>query len=243
MYVLGGNLSKPATIAIDGSAASGKSTIGAQLAQRLGYLYFDTGVMYRAVTWATLDREINPEDVEAVSALAEKLRIEVKPNGPQDGRLYTVLADDQDITWLIRSPEVEAYVSLVSSYPRVRVALTTQQRRIAAQGSIVMVGRDIGTVVLPEAELKIFMHASAEERARRRYREILAQGKPADFEEILAAMRERDKQDREKPISPMVPAADAVIIETDNLSLEAVLTRLEQIIAAEQAVGQVENKR
>lgn len=236
-------MSKPSTIAIDGSAASGKSTVGARLAQRLGYLYFDTGVMYRAVTWAVLSRKINPEKVEVVSELAEKLLIEVKPNGPQDGRLYTVLADGQDITWQIRSPEVEAYVSLVSSYPRVRAALIAQQRRIAAPGSIVMVGRDIGTVVLPEADLKIFMHASAEERARRRYHEILTQGKRADFEEILKAMRERDKQDREKPISPMVPASDAVIIETDNLSLEAVLVRLEQLIAAEQTVGQVENKR
>lgn len=242
-HVLGGTLSKPSTIAIDGSAASGKSTVGARLAQRLGYLYFDTGVMYRAVTWAVLSRKINPEKVEVVSELAEKLLIEVKPNGPQDGRLYTVLADGQDITWQIRSPEVEAYVSLVSSYPRVRAALIAQQRRIAAPGSIVMVGRDIGTVVLPEADLKVFMHASAEERARRRYHEILTQGKRADFEEILKAMRERDKQDREKPISPMVPASDAVIIETDNLSLEAVLVRLEQLIAAEQTVGQVENKR
>lgn len=236
-------MSKPSTIAIDGSAASGKSTVGARLAQRLGYLYFDTGVMYRAVTWAVLSRKINPENVETVSELAEKLLIEVKPNGPQDGRLYTVLADGQDITWQIRSPEVEAYVSLVSSYPRVRAALIAQQRRIAASGSIVMVGRDIGTVVLPEADLKVFMHASAEERARRRYHEILTQGKQADFEEILKAMRERDKQDREKPISPMVPASDAVIIETDNLSLESVLTRLEQLIVAEQTMGQVENKR
>ncbi|MBE7552596.1 MAG: (d)CMP kinase [Anaerolineales bacterium] len=236
-------MSKPSTIAIDGSAASGKSTVGARLAQRLGYLYFDTGVMYRAVTWAVLSRKINPENVEVVSELAEKLLIEVKPNGPQDGRLYTVLTDGQDITWQIRSPEVEAYVSLVSSYPRVRAALIAQQRRIAASGSIVMVGRDIGTVVLPEADLKVFMHASAEERARRRYHEILTQGKQADFEEILKAMRERDKQDREKPISPMVPASDAVIIETDNLSLESVLTRLEQLIVAEQTMGQVENKR
>lgn len=223
-------MSKPSTIAIDGSAASGKSTLGALLAQRLDYLYFDTGVMYRAVTWAVLDRQLDPTDMEAVSRLAETLTIEVKANGPDDGRLYTVLADGQDITWPIRSPEVETYVSLVSSYPRVRAALTAQQRRIAAAGSIVMVGRDIGTVVLPEADLKVFMHASAEERARRRCREMAAQGKAANYDEILAAMRERDKQDQEKPISPMIPAADAVIIETDHLSLEAVLDHLEHLI-------------
>lgn len=236
-------MSKPSTIAIDGSAASGKSTLGARLAQRLGYLYFDTGVMYRAVTWATLDRKIDPKHVEAVSELAESLLIEVKADGPADGRLYTVLADGRDITWQIRSPEVESHVSLVSSYPRVRTALTRQQRRIAAAGSIVMVGRDIGTVVLPEADLKVFMRASAEERARRRYREILAQGKAANFDEILRAMRKRDKQDREKPISPMVPAPDAVIIETDNLSLEAVLERLEQLVTAEPGIAPSQNKR
>jgi cytidylate kinase len=174
-------LARPSKIAIDGSAASGKSTLGARLAQHLGYLYFDTGVMYRAVTWAVLDRKIDPENLETVSDLAEKLVIEVNPDGPNDGRLYTVVADGQDITWQIRSPEVEAYVSLISSYPRVRAALVARQRRIAAAGAIVMVGRDIGTVVLPDADLKIFMQASAEERARRREQEMRTQDKPAKF--------------------------------------------------------------
>jgi cytidylate kinase len=224
-------LSTPSTIAIDGSAASGKSTVGKLLAQSLGYLYFDTGVMYRAVTWATLARAIDIEDIETVSSLAESLVIEVRPDGPDDGRQYTVLADGQDITWDIRSPEVEAAIGRVSSYPRVRAALIAQQRRIAAAGSIVMVGRDIGTVVLPEADLKIFMRASAEERARRRYEEAMAQGKPANFEKILAAIVERDRQDREKPISPMVPASDAIIIDTDNLSIEEVLAKVEQLVA------------
>lgn len=230
-------MTQPSTIAIDGSAASGKSTVGALLARRLGYLYFDTGVMYRAVTWAVLKHQIDPANQQAVSELAEKLLIEVKPDGPDDGRLYTVLADGQDITWQIRSPEVETFVSLVSSFPRVRAALTAQQRRIAAAGSIVMVGRDIGTVVLPEADLKIFMRASAEERARRRYHEILAQGKTANLAEILTAMRERDKQDQEKPISPMIPAFDAVIIETDNMSIEEVLAQLEQLITTVSTVS------
>jgi cytidylate kinase len=222
---------KPSTIAIDGTAASGKSTVGELLARSLEYLYFDTGVMYRAVTWATLARAIDAEDVEAVSRLAETLRIEVEPDGPDDGRQYTVLADGQDVTWDIRSPAVEAAISRVSSYPRVRAALIAQQRRIAEPGSIVMVGRDIGTVVLPEADLKIFMRASVEERARRRYKDALAQGKPADFDDILAAIRERDRQDREKPISPMVPAADAIIIDTDELTIEEVLARVKQLVA------------
>lgn len=224
-------MSLPSTIAIDGSAASGKSTIAALLAQSLGYLYFDTGVMYRTVTWAVLDQKVDPGDVDQVSQLAENMIIEVQAGGPNDGRQYTVLADGQDITWGIRRPAVEAHVSLISSYPRVRTALTNQQRRIAAVGSIVMVGRDIGTVVLPDADLKIFMKASAEERARRRYKEALAQSKPVNYDEILAAIIERDKQDEANPVSPMVPAEDAAIINTDGLSIEEVLTRLKQLVA------------
>jgi cytidylate kinase len=197
----------------------------------LGYLYFDTGVMYRAVTWAALERNLDVEDVEQVSQVAETLEIRVKPDGPDDGRQYTVLADGQDVTWEIRSPAVEAAVGRVSAYPRVRAALTEQQRQIAAGGSVVMVGRDIGTVVLPEADLKVFMRASAEERARRRYQELVDQGKPADYAQILAAMRERDRQDQEKPISPMIPAHDAIIINTDKLSIKEVVARLAELIA------------
>ena len=223
-------MSKPSTIAIDGTAASGKSTIGKLLAESLNYRYFDTGVMYRAVTWATLARGLAVDNIDQVSALAEALSIEVKTDGPADGRQYTVLVDGQDVTWQLRSPQVEAAIGRVSSYPRVRVALIAQQRRIAAGGAIVMVGRDIGTVVLPDADLKIFMRASAEERARRRYQEAIEQGKPADFAQILAAIQERDRQDREKPISPMVPAADAIIIDTDNLTIEQVLARVRQLV-------------
>ena len=223
-------MSRPSTIAIDGTAASGKSTVAASLAQSLGYLYFDTGVMYRAVTWTVLDRKISVEDVPSVSELAESLTIDVFFEGFDDGRQVTVLADGQDVTWEIRTPAVDANVSLISSYPRVRAALTAQQRRIAATGSIVMVGRDIGTVVLPEAQLKIFMVASPEERARRRYQESLAQGQAADFEEILAGIVERDELDRTNPVSPMVPANDALIIETDNLSIATVVAKLQALV-------------
>jgi cytidylate kinase len=224
--------SSASTIAIDGAAATGKSTLGALLAQRLGYLFFDTGVMYRAVTWAMLEDQLDPADIESVSKLAEKLLIEVKPNGPNDGRPYTVIADGQDITWQIRRPEVETYVSRVSSYPRVRAALTAQQRRIASSGSIVMVGRDIGTVVLPEADLKIFLRATPEERARRRCQELHDRGKPANSEQVLAAILQRDKQDQEKPISPMLPAQDAIIIDTNNRSIAELLVQLEQLVTS-----------
>jgi len=222
--------SLPSKITIDGYAASGKSTAAARLAEALNYLYFDTGVMYRAVTWAVLDRNIDPSDAESVSQLAETLMIEVTSGQMDDGRLYTVWVDNQDVTWLIRSPAVDANVSRISSYPRVRSALTAQQRRIASGGSIVMAGRDIGTVVLPDADLKIFMDASAEERARRRYKDTVAKDPSANYNEILAALIKRDELDRTNPVSPTVPAKDAIIFNTDDLSLEQVVDNLIQLV-------------
>jgi cytidylate kinase len=154
---------KPCTIAIDGPASAGKSTIGELLARRLDYLYFDTGLMYRAVTWAALARDIPIDDEAAVTALAERLRIDVIPPTVDDGRQCTVLADGVDVTWAVRTPEVDANVSPVSAYPGVRRALVVQQRRVAAAGPVVMVGRDIGTVVLPDADLKLYLDATVEE--------------------------------------------------------------------------------
>ncbi|MCB0209830.1 MAG: (d)CMP kinase [Anaerolineae bacterium] len=223
-------MSKPSTIAIDGFAGSGKSTAAARLAQELGYLYFDTGVMYRAVTWAVLEKGIDPGDGERVSQVAEALRIDVVADGPADGRQYTVLADDQDITWAIREADVEANVSQVSGYLRVRAVLTDQQRRIAAGGPVVMVGRDIGTVVLPNADLKVFLEASAQERARRRCKQLQENHKPADYEHILAAIIARDKKDKANPVSPTVPADDAIILNTDQLNIEAVTQKLHSLV-------------
>lgn len=223
-------MSQPSTIAIDGFAASGKSTVGQQLAEKLGYLYFDTGVMYRAVTWAVLDRQISPDDAQAASMLAEQISITVEPPTQDDGRQNTVRVDGQDVTWGIRQADVVTYVSQVSSYPRVRTALTEQQRRIAATGNIVMVGRDIGTVVLPSADLKIFLLASAEERARRRYAQDIAQNRPADFDAILASIIERDRQDEANPVSPTKPAPDAVLIDTDHTTVEQVIAQIFELI-------------
>ena len=158
---------RPTTIAIDGPAASGKSTLGAALAEHLGYLYLDTGVMYRAGTWAALDRGLDIAAEADVTGLAESIQIDVEPASLDDGRQYDVICDGVDVTWLIRSSRVEAVVSPVSAYPGVRSAMVAQQRRIGLKGQVVMVGRDIGTVVLPEAPLKIYLDASVEERARR----------------------------------------------------------------------------
>ena len=218
--------SRPSTIAIDGPAASGKSTIGELLALRLGYVYLDTGVMYRAVTWAALVRKIAIEDEAAVTALAERLKIDIVLPTVVDGRQYTVLADDQDITWQIRSPEVNRAVSPVSAYPGVRAALSAQQRRIGHKGKIVMVGRDIGTVVLPDADLKIYLDATLKERARRRYRETLDRGEPANYQQVLASVRLRDKIDSGRAAAPLRPAEDAMVVDTTLLSVEQVLDKV-----------------
>ncbi len=186
---------KPSIIAIDGPAASGKSTLGFRLAEALGYLFFDTGVMYRAVTWAAIERNVNAREEAAVTALAEQAVIDVRPPSASDGRACDVLVDGRDATWEVRKPEVEAYVSVVAAYPGVRKALSAQQRRIGLRGQVVMVGRDIGTVVLPEADLKIYLDASAEIRAKRRYDEVIHRGGSADYDAILANVRERDRID------------------------------------------------
>ena len=162
-------MTTPSIIAIDGPAASGKSTLGLSLAKALGYLFFDTGIMYRAITWLALKLDIDLSDEAKVTALAEQTQIDIAPASKEDGRVSDVLIAGRDITWETRLPDVEAYVSAVSAYRGVRAALSQQQRRIGQRGKVVMVGRDIGTVVLPEANLKIYLDASAEERARRRY--------------------------------------------------------------------------
>lgn len=222
----------PQTIAVDGPAASGKSTIAELLAQALGYLYFDTGVMYRAVTLAALRQlgEVNAEP--AVTHLAETVHIDVREASQQDGRKSDILLDGVDITWEIRAPEVDANVSVVSAYPGVRVAMTEQQRRIGKRGKVVMVGRDIGTVVLPDADLKVYMDASVEERARRRYDEVRQRGEAADYEAILASMRRRDEIDSTRKVAPLRPAEDAVIVSTDGLSIEQVLEKIQALIKA-----------
>jgi cytidylate kinase len=218
------------TITIDGPAASGKSTIGEALAQRLGYLYLDTGAMYRAVTWVALQRGIPLEDEQAITAMANQLQIDVTPPTENDGRQYTVLADGEDVTWSIRLPEVDANVSLVSTYRGVRVAMVQHQRRIAAQSNIVVVGRDIGSVVLPDADLKIYLDASVEERARRRWRELVERGKEADYDEVLAMMRRRDQIDSNREISPLLIPEGARVLDTTDMDVGQVLESIEGLV-------------
>jgi cytidylate kinase len=216
----------PSIIAIDGPAASGKSTIGLRLANTLGYLFFDTGVMYRAVTWLALERGIDMKDEAAVTALAEDAQIDVAPASKSDGRLCDVLVEGKDITWEARSRKVDANVSIVAAYPGVRKALSQQQRRIGQRGKVVMVGRDIGTVVLPEADLKIYLDATAEERARRRYEEIVAQGGQPDYQGILKRVIERDRIDSTRDVAPLRAAEDAVVLDSDQLNADEVFEQV-----------------
>jgi len=222
----------PSTITIDGPAASGKSTLGARLAQALGYLYFDTGVMYRAVTWVALQRQIDIADEASISRLAEQIAIDIQPPTRLDGRAADVLADGQDVTWEIRRPEVDANVSPVSAYAGVRASLTVQQRRIGLRGKVVMVGRDIGTVVLPEADLKIYLDASAQERARRRYTELLGRGEPADYDHILAVIQSRDRIDSTRQVAPLRAASDAIILDSNALDADQVLQQVQSLVDA-----------
>ncbi len=223
----------PSMIAIDGPAASGKSTIGHALAQRLGYLYFDTGVVYRAVTWLALTRGTPISDEAAVAQLAAAEQIDVvAPAGEDDGRLATVLAGGHDVTWAVRQPQVDANVSVVSAYPQVREALKMQQRRIGHAGRVVMVGRDIGTVIMPDADLKIYLDASPTERARRRCQEERARGLAAGFDATLVAMRRRDALDSGRPTAPLRAAPDAWVVDSTHLSVAEVLEEIMRLIAA-----------
>ena len=204
--------------------------MGKMLAEHLGYLYFDTGVMYRAVTWVAITRGIDLTIESKLNLLAETVQIDVRPPSKNDGRSYDVLVDDLDITWEIRKPIVEENVSLVSAYPQVRQALGRQQRRIGSRGRVVMVGRDIGTVILPEADLKIYIDASVEERALRRYLERKAREEPADYQDILTAMRNRDLIDSTRKVAPLKPASDAHIIITDGLTINQVFDMILSIM-------------
>jgi cytidylate kinase len=220
-------------IAIDGPAASGKSTLGFLLARRLGYLYLDTGSMYRALTLAALKYQVNPNDEAALARLAEEVKIDIRPLADEDdGRHYSVFLDGEDVTWMIRTPEVDAAVSKVSSYPSVRQQMVLQQRRYATRGDVVMVGRDIGTVVVPEAAFKLYITASPQERARRRWLDRRQQGHPADYEAILADILRRDEFDAGRRHSPMRPAFDAIEIDTTGKTIEAVVDAVLSLVTS-----------
>ena len=207
------------TIAIDGPAASGKTAVGRELASRLKCRFLDTGTMYRAVTVAALDRDIGLKDVRALQELAETIQIRLVPDSDYD----RLLVDNRDVTDLLRQREIDRGVSAVSAVSGVRRAMVPQQRAVAGQEPIVMVGQDIGTVVLPDAEIKVFLKASPQVRAQRRHGENAEKGLTTDLAQVSIDLKRRDRQDTERADSPLRPARDALEIDTDSLSVEQVV--------------------
>jgi len=221
---------RPSLIAIDGPVASGKNAVGSLLAERLGYRFIDTGAMYRALTWLALERGLDLEDEAALAELAGTARITLCPLN-DGGSLVQV--EGKDVSTEIVRGRVERVVSLVARVKGVRQVLVGRQRRMAQGGRVVMAGRDIGTVVLPQAQLKLYLVASAEERACRRYHELMDRGEPADYSDVLADLVRRDRIDSQRSDSPLKPAPDAHIIETHGLGIEEVVAQILGIIEAE----------
>ena len=221
---------KRIVITIDGPGGAGKTAIGRRLARELGYRFLDTGVLYRAVTLKALERKVDLEDAEALTHLAASLRIEL---GQRDDGSTTIVVDGDDVTDRLRAPEIERNVSIVSPVFGVRQAVLKLQRELAIEGGIVMVGRDIGTVVLPDAPVKFYLDASTDERARRRVKELAAGGVERPYEEVHAELTDRDRRDTEREHSPLMAAPDAQTIPTDSLSEEQVF----QIVFARALAG------
>ncbi len=215
---------KPNQIAIDGTAASGKTTVGKILAKKLGYMFFDTGIMYRVAAYGAAQKLQDVSDEQKVSEVVEKMNIELEDD--KAAGVTNVLMDGKNITDFLHLPEVDKIVSTVAAYPAVRSALTKQQRNIGLRGRVVMVGRDIGTVVMPDAEMKIYLEASAETRAKRRHLENLSNNIESNYEEVLADVIKRDKADMERAVAPLRPADDAVIIHTDEITAEEVAEKI-----------------
>jgi cytidylate kinase len=216
-------------IAIDGPAAAGKTTVARQLADRIGALLFDTGALYRAVALIALQRGVTAGDAAGLADIARVAAVEIRPPAAQDGRLYDVWLEGRDITWELRRPEIGAIVSEVAEHREVREALLPLQRKIASGAPVVMVGRDIGTVVVPDAGLKVYLDASPEERARRRFREAAARGGTETLAEVARETMHRDEIDRSREAAPLRAAPDAERVFTDNLEVEDVVEIVERL--------------
>ena len=215
------------SVAIDGPSGAGKSTIARAAAKELGYVYVDTGAIYRTVGYFAYSRGVEPQDREAVVALLPQIEIEMGYG--EDGLQHMVL-NGQDVTKEIRLPQISMYASHVSAIPAVRDFLMEMQRSAARRSSVIMDGRDIGTVMLPHADVKIFLTASAEERANRRHAELLARGTPQDYDTILAEIQQRDYNDTHRATAPLRPAEDSVLLDTTSLNFEESCRRVMEII-------------
>jgi cytidylate kinase len=214
------------SIAIDGPAAAGKSTVAKIIAEHYSYIYIDTGAMYRALTYKALQENIDLKDEDNVADVLSNINIELHPS--ENGQIVTINKDN--VTEIIRSNEVTNNVSIVAMHPKVREEMLQRQRQLATEGGVVMDGRDIGTHVLPDAELKIFLRASVEERAKRRHEENLKKGFASDFEQLKQEISNRDKLDSEREVAPLKKAEDAIEIDTTALSIHDVVKRIEDYI-------------
>jgi cytidylate kinase len=214
--------SRRLTVAIDGPAGAGKSTVAQKVAKRLGYVYIDTGAMYRGITWKALHSGVDFNDVEAIAEVARNTTISLIPPADLTGKQH-VQVDGHDVTAEIRLPEVSQSVSSVAKIPAVREVLTAQQQAMGAAGGVVMDGRDIGTAVFPQAEVKVFLTASTRERTRRRWQELMAQGIELDIEKLEQEILARDIADSQREVAPLRPADDAVIIHTDDYTADGVV--------------------
>ncbi|CAN5570488.1 (d)CMP kinase [soil metagenome] len=220
------NVPERFTVAIDGPAAAGKSTVADLVAQALDAVVFDTGILYRAVTLLAVEAGIEPDNETTLASIAASIDVDVRPPSMPDGRKLDVYLRGRDVTWELRSPEVDRLLSTIAALPKVRMALLEPQRRIGRSGRVVVVGRDIGTVVLPDADLKIFLMASPNERARRRHEEMISAGKEQPFDAVVKALTRRDKIDSERALSPLTPAADAFLIDSYGTPASEVARRI-----------------
>jgi CMP/dCMP kinase len=223
-------LSLPNTIAVDGPAGSGKSSVSFAVAQRIGYLFVDTGAFYRAITFLALEQHLDVRDPLAVGRLAREANLDMTPDLGEDNRQYTLLANGRDITCAIHSPEVDENVSFVAAHPPVREALLDVQRKVARRGKAIIAGRDIGTVVLPDAELKVYIDASLEKRAERRRKQRQENHESADLDSIRKNLSDRDKLDAGRDTAPLLCAPDAILLDTSELNLEQSIEALYQIV-------------
>lgn len=217
---------QPLQIAIDGPASAGKSTVAKLVASQMKYIYCDTGAMYRAVTWYALSKKISLDNDLALKKLLAEIEIKFVPGMPEQ----KVYVNDQEVTMQIRMPEVTNNVSLVAAQPSVREELTKRQRKIAQAGGIVMDGRDIGTTVLPNAQVKIFLVASVKQRALRRYKENQLKGITTSLEILEQEIAQRDYKDSHRAVSPLVQAKDAILVDTTSLTIDEVVAEITKII-------------